>query len=203
MKASCPQTKRASWEAWYVRDKAALLAFVNGRTGSLGFNNIAEDIVQNAFEIGFRNIINHKYIVQKVSLYAYLKGIAKNLIREAVRCRQNDNKSQLFDDMHVEDKLGPEMLLVYKECLKSFTEAYSACSLQQREVLKSNYLQGMSSKEAACKLGLTPENIRIITYRAVAAMQQNLLHNHSLDVPAANIRRGLKSWPDYNILARV
>src|SRR5262245_54606251 len=53
--------RQCGWKSWYLRDAPTLHVFIEQQCRALGFHDHSEDILQDCFLIGFRNVANHKY----------------------------------------------------------------------------------------------------------------------------------------------
>lgn len=68
-----------------------------------------------------------------------------------------DEKQQMVDSLE---------LLLMEERKRYLYEALSQLSVSKREVLLMQYFSRLSQKEIAAILQVTPENVRVLSYRA-------------------------------------
>jgi RNA polymerase sigma factor (sigma-70 family) len=188
-----PSTKQSGWAAWYLRDRDALYAYVAKRATAIGGLPLVEDIVQDSFEIGFKNVTNGRYRCNGRSLRAYLKGIAKNLIQEANRLSQRECSELPPDDFLVARWTSVEVMFLLNEYLDRIMGAYDALAPLQQKILDAKYSRGKTAQQVGEALDLSPENMRIIAFRAINFMRKTLQKEHNLEISARGIRLALEA----------
>lgn len=75
------------------------------------------------------------------------------------------------------DVNNPLIKVVYDEKKQLLFEAINQLSATKREVLELQYFGDMSQKEIAVVLGLTPANVRVLSFRAKRELKQYLEEN--------------------------
>lgn len=67
--------------------------------------------------------------------------------------------------------------LIRDERIRILYQALSKLTNQRREILIMQYFGGLTQREIAAVLNLTPENVRIITYRAKRELKSYMEEN--------------------------
>lgn len=191
MRASNAVERQQGWDAWYRRDAPTIQSYIKRRAFLLRCMEHSEDILQDCFLIGFKNVSNGNYQEQGVSLCGYLTGIANNLLREVVRLQKREPVTL---NEEIEDDLGisPEDSLDRDEIVNKVREACAQRSNVYQRVVKGIYVQGKSSNELAKELGKSAGNIRAIAHRAVREIGHSVAHQHHLQLSANAIRACLE-----------
>lgn len=188
MRSENPVDRQRGWEAWYLRDAPVLRGYLGRRCQALHCPTHSEDILQDCFLTGFRNISGGRYTEQGKSLCAYLHGIAKNLLYEVIRLQKKETSDQALADVQVEEKISIENQVYLQEVLKLVEEARSRLSPVHQQVVEGLYGEGKSSNEVATELRKTAGNIRAIARRAVNEIRDYLARQYNLLLPSRSIR---------------
>ena len=198
MRSSDAVARQRGWEAWYERDGAILLAYLLRRCHLLGCPDQSEDLVQDTFIAGFRNISCGHYVEQGSPLRAYLYGIARNLLRGVEwLCRK---ESVLPDDKEAElvaTTPAPIDHVVVEQVLMLVKEAYERQPLLAQHVIEGIYAYRKSSNEVAQQVNNTAGGVRNIAYRAVNDMQRYLAQKHDLHISSITIRYCLEELSSF------
>jgi RNA polymerase sigma factor (sigma-70 family) len=184
--------RRQGWEAWYERDAPALIGYIERRCRAHKCPDHSEDISQDTFLIGFRNVSSGRYQEQGVPLRAYLYGIAFNLIHEVARLRYRE--STMPNELEVEalSSLCPDDIISAKEIVRRVQDACADLPQVHLLVLKRVYLEQRTASQVAEEVGKTAGNIRAIAHRAVHHVEQHLKHYHGLNLSHSAIRACLE-----------
>lgn len=200
--------RQKGWEEWYKRDKTSLQTFVESHWWVKKHPEYSEDIVQDSFIKGFQNVSTGRFQDRGKPLQAYLCGIAKNLILEEYRHQMREISYGAYIDLNdkpkeigyqayissLDDKaIGPEDRIVIQECLDVVKAAHKRLPHPYRRIIDGLYVQGKSSKELGNELHKTANNTRVLSHRAIAAIQTELKRHHKLCLSADAIRACLES----------
>jgi RNA polymerase sigma factor (sigma-70 family) len=188
MQSTNPTTRQCGWDAWYRRDAPILQRFIERHCQDLHCLEFSEDLLQDCFLTGFRNISNGHYREQGRSLCAYLHGIAKNLLREVVRLQRKVPTVCLQEDMPAEEPITLDDQLYLEQILQLVQEAHYRQSILHRQVVHGLYAEEKSSQEVAGELCTTAGNARAIAHRAVNEMRAYLEQHYHLNLPSSAIR---------------
>ncbi len=161
-----------AWETWYATVGAAsVLAFVRVE------NNSAEpdaDIVQEAMVTAYTEMQRGRYEMRAgIPLTAYVKGIARNKIREA---RRRMRRTVPLDDVPEHEAKRheqPEGVVERHERREALLAGLEALPTQRKRVLAA-YLQGQSTAEIAAALGISEALVRQHKHRGLRALQLKL-----------------------------
>lgn len=122
---------------------------------------VAEDLLQETFLKAILSLSdNHSnvrawlYLVARNLYYNYSKKENRNIMLEEVE-----------DSLLVDSANETLERLLTDERRRSLYKALQHLDERQREVLTLQYFGGLSQKEIAALLKMTPENIRILSYR--------------------------------------
>lgn len=192
MRSADAAERQRGWQAWYCRDAAAVDAFVRRRCGALRCADHSEDVLQDCFLIGFRNVSTGRYSEQSAPLCGYLFGIAKFLILAVVR-GQRRAPADLSEEVEAKAGVSLDDALYGEEVLRRVREACTCLSQLERRVLEGIYLEGCTSDMLAEELGRRAGNVRIIAHRAVGEVEQYLARTHNLLLSPAAIRACLEA----------
>jgi RNA polymerase sigma factor (sigma-70 family) len=192
MRAANAAERQRGWEAWYRRDAPTIQAYIERRCLALQCSEHSEDILQDCFLVGFRNVSNGLYREQGTSLCAYLVGIAKNLLRELVRLRRREPVELSEEETEDEWGLDPDDSLHLEEVVNRVREAYPYLPHLYKRVVKGLYVESKSSSKLADELGKSGGNVRAIAHRAVREIGQYLECQHSMHLSTEAIRACLE-----------
>ncbi|MBN1991916.1 MAG: sigma-70 family RNA polymerase sigma factor [Anaerolineae bacterium] len=163
-------SRAAAWQEWYTQaGEASVLAFIKAQ------NDTAEpdmDIFQEAMMTAFVEVERGKYRPHlNVPFAAYVKGIARNKIREA---RRRTRRFIPLDDTpysQLESNEHLEAVVEQQEQQDSLHAGLARLSQNRRQVLEG-YLRGNSTTEIAQSLGITEALVRQHKSRGVRHLRQ-------------------------------
>ncbi len=185
-------TRRAGWAAWYRRDQAKLKAYICRRSAGLRCSGAADDIVQDAFVIGFRYISEGKYEDRGRALLALLYGIAHNLVRSAARQRRRESEDNRYLDFAPATALSVEHKIVVAQVMEAVRAIYAELSDGHRNVIEGLYGEAKASHVLGAELGKKATNIRAIAHRAIKSICQRLADEYDLHLSADAVRTCLQ-----------
>jgi len=168
-----PQDRAAAWGEWYANGGgSSVMAFVRAQ------NNTPEpdaDILQEAVVTAYAEVERGRYEPRDgIPFAAYVKGIARNKIREAHRRARR--LAPLDDTVEYEgDGAQPEVAVERQEQRDSLHAGLSYLPPDRRQVLEG-YLRGHSTAEIAQELGMSEESVRQHKSRGLRSLRQMTAH---------------------------
>jgi RNA polymerase sigma factor (sigma-70 family) len=175
-----PEDRAVAWAEWYNNiGEASVLAYVKIKNDTAELDS---DILQEAITIAYTEVERGRYEPRDgIPFTAYVKGIARNKIREARRRTQrlvtiDDPTSSFFESLGqdiVNHKHQLESVVERHERLSSLWRGISKLPLCRRQVLEG-YLRGHSTEEIATALGITPDSVRQHKSRGLRSLRQHL-----------------------------
>ena len=148
MQSPNASTRQAGWAAWYSRDRQKLAAYVCRRSRGLRCGDAAEDLVQDAFVIGFRRISEGRYEDRGCALLAFLYGIARNLLRSTARRQQRDSGDNACLDFTPSGALPVEQRVVVAQVLDMVCDSRARLPVTHRNVIDGLYGRGQALARA-------------------------------------------------------
>ncbi|MBR5427420.1 MAG: RNA polymerase sigma factor [Clostridia bacterium] len=121
---------------------------------------LAEDLTQETFLKALLSLP-----AEHPNVRAWLYTVARNLYydsRKKDRRIVNDEISDREDDVHP----GPEDTILASERDRALMRAVTELEERKREIVQLHYFSGVPLKDAAALTGLTPENARVLLFRA-------------------------------------
>jgi RNA polymerase sigma factor (sigma-70 family) len=161
--------RAAAWEEWYNNGgRSSVLAFVRVK------NDTPEsdaDILQDAVITAYAEVERGRYEPRDgIPFAAYVKGIARNKIREA---RRRTRRLVPLEDTteYEDDRPQLETVIERRERHASLRAGLSQLPPCRQQVLES-YLKGHSTTEIAQELGMSKEAVRQNKSRGLRSLQQ-------------------------------
>ncbi|HOF50504.1 MAG TPA: RNA polymerase sigma factor [Candidatus Colwellbacteria bacterium] len=143
-----------------------------------GNKDDAADISQETFLKAWKRRGN---IDPEMNIRAWLFTIAKNLVIDSARKRKTvpfsdftDQNDRSLEEMIQSDDLSPEELLVRDSDKKALRKLVFKLPLIYRETLILKYDEGMSFKEIAEILGISPNTVKSRHQRAILRLKTAL-----------------------------
>lgn len=123
----------------------------------------AEDILQETFLKAILSLSD-----QHTNMRAWLYKVARNLCFNAIK---KDQRTQCSDQIQTlaDVRMSEESLLnrlIREEKKQYLYRSVAKLEDKKREVLMMQYFGHLSQKEIAAILRITPENVRVLSYRA-------------------------------------
>lgn len=174
-----PEDRAIAWAEWYNNiGEAAVLAYVKTKNDT---TELDSDILQESIAIAYTEVERGKYEPRDgIPFTAYVKGIARNKIREARRRTwrlviTDDPSAVLLGHQgpHREAKHQLEATVERHERLVSLWNELAALPRSRRQVLEG-YLHGLSTEEIAAVLGISPDAVRQHKSRGLRSLRQQL-----------------------------
>ncbi len=166
-----PSDRAEAWSQWQVNaGRASVLKFIRYANNT---EELDEDILQDALLTAFLEVERGHYQPQEgVPFTAYVKGIARNKIREARRKRRGqtslENISQLPGDTSLRQL---ERTVERDEQHRMLELGLAHLPMQRRRVLEC-YIFGKSTSEIAREMSITEELVRQHKSRGVRRLRQ-------------------------------
>ncbi|MBN1811904.1 MAG: sigma-70 family RNA polymerase sigma factor [Anaerolineae bacterium] len=164
-----PQDRAIAWEEWYANGgRSSVMAFVRAQNDTQEHD---ADILQEAVITAYAEVERGRYEPRDgIPFAAYVKGIARNKIREARRRGQRlvplDDTSEFEDD-----RPQLEAVIERQEQQSSLHTGLSKLTPDRREVLEC-YLKGHSTAEIARALGMSEESVRQHKSRGLRSLRR-------------------------------
>lgn len=165
-----PRDRIAAWEEWYAESGAAsVMAFVRVK------NDTAEpdmDILQEAMVTAYTEVERGRYEPRLgIPFAAYVKGIARNKIREARRrTRRSIPLGDVHDALFAGDGDSLDATIEHREQRALLRMGMSRLPSLRRQVLE-RYLKGHSTSEIARALGMSEASVRQHKCRGLRALR--------------------------------
>jgi RNA polymerase sigma factor (sigma-70 family) len=153
-----PEDRATAWHEWYIHGgEAAVLGFIRAKNDS---PEPDADILQETMLAAFLETERGRYRPHEgVPFAAYVKGIARNKIREA---RRKPRLLSLDEELYFlpeSDYPQLETVVEHQEQAEALQGGLTELTPDRRRVL-SRYLDGHSTTEIASALGMTAELVR-------------------------------------------
>jgi RNA polymerase sigma factor (sigma-70 family) len=166
-----PKDRAAAWNEWYHQIGAsAVLAFVRVK------NDTPEpdmDIVQDAMMIAYTEVERGRYEPRAgIPFTAYVKGIARNKIREA---RRRSRRYVLVDEIPEWQSVGEGHALEVRAERReeaAFLHAALPALPDCRQRVLRQYLNGRTTAEIARTLGMSEDAVRQHKCRGLRSLRQ-------------------------------
>ena len=165
-----PADRSAAWDEWYERVGAAsVLAFVRTK------NDTAEpdlDILQEAMMIAFVEVERGRYEPRSgVPFTAYVKGIARNKIREARRRRRRWLPLAEAAECRSTNAIDDVEARIERRERTAFLHASLSLLSQARRQVLERYLRGQTTAEIARALQMSEALVRQHKSRALRRLR--------------------------------
>ena len=125
-----------------------------------GSSAAAEDLVQEAFLKALLALPK-----QTENLRAWLYTVARNLFFSQRKREKRLTPLESAPELSADDEQAVEAIL-RDERHRLLFRALQALDPRKREVVELQYFGGLSQKEIAAVLQITPENVRVLAFRA-------------------------------------
>ncbi len=119
----------------------------------------AEDLMQETF---LKAILAMPDDVRNMRSWLY--RVARNLCLNHMKKEKNIMPSEYLKDLSVNNDMLDR--LIFEEQQRKLYKAMNQLSGSKREVLTLQYFARLSQKEIASVLQMTPENVRVLAFRA-------------------------------------
>ena len=166
-----------------------VLRIVRMRMGSeLRTKMQSMDLVQDAFISALRSLENFTY-KNEGDFLRWISKIAENRIRDnfdKIHANKRDarketplnNNSSTTQDTFVGitgpvDNTTPSLIMSKREDLNKLEKAMEKLKPEYREVITLTKIDGLTHKEAAKKIGKSPDAVRALLSRAITALSQS------------------------------
>lgn len=135
-----------------------------------GNRHLAEDLMHETFLKALLALPDGH-----TNMRAWLYMVARNLFYNQ---QKKKSREVLMDEQaYLPEKKTDEDLLekiLEEENRRMLYQAIRRLELKKREVIQMQYFGGMSQKEIAAVLHITPENVRVLSYRAKKELKKAL-----------------------------
>ena len=128
-----------------------------------GDRHLAEDLLHETFLKALLALPDWLYMVARNLFYNQQKKKSQEILMEEQECFPEKNRD--------EDLLEK---ILEEENRRILYQAIRRLEVKKREVIQMQYFGGMSQKEIAAVLHITPENVRVLAYRAKKELKKDL-----------------------------
>jgi len=172
-----------------------VLAFIRSRIPE-GFREKLdpEEILQDALIRAFQAIRNFRGDDPE-AFRRWVAGIANKAVLRARDRLKRQPALQIRDDIPAKD-VSPTKALRREERFDRLQNAIDSLSRDHRQVIHLTRIQGMSLKEAAGKMGRSPEAVRKLFWRALQQLRKAMTDTGSLELPDRSIEQGYGDEPE-------
>ncbi len=135
--------------------------------------DLAEDLMQETFVKAILSLSD-----EHANIKAWLYMVARNLyFSHRKKESRNVPIENLEDTLYEDSSIGILELLITDERKRLLFQALQHLNDLKREILTMQYYGELSQKEIAALLKLTPENVRVLAYRAKKELKSFLKEN--------------------------
>lgn len=138
-------------------------------------HSMAEDLRQETFLKAILSL-SENHTNMRAWLYMVARNLCFNRMKKEMRLFPMDS------DEIMDDTADVLKLLIADERIRVLYQALSELTQQKREILTMQYFGRLSQKEIAAVLHLTPENVRVLSYRAKKELKSYMEENR-YDLP--------------------
>ncbi len=138
---------------------------------------LSEDLLQETFlkallslSDSHTNVRAWLYVVARNLYFNTIKKEKGKVSLEEMQHKENEGENTLFDE------------IMRDENRRILYEAINNLESRKREVLQMQYFGNLSQKEIAAILHITPENVRVLSYRARRELK-SYLEAKNYDIP--------------------
>jgi RNA polymerase sigma-70 factor (ECF subfamily) len=150
----------------YIDHGSFVLSYVNGL---LKDRHLAEDVVQETMLRAWRHCA--QFSTEKGSVRGWLTKVAHNIAMDKIRMRKSrpaEVSAEAAPEALVEDHADVVVTAVHVR------QALARLSPGQREVLEQVYLNGLTARETAARLGIPEGTVFSRSYYALRTLRQAL-----------------------------
>lgn len=160
-------TKDAEFSEYFNRYYLRSLQYVKKRVANL---SDAEDITAEAFAKCYERFDSFDSTKASFStwLYAIIRNKLKNYYRDSKGLDELDEN--IADNTLMEDEVISAIRL--SQLRNQLADALMTLNDLQRQVVVLKYFSNLHSKEIAARLGISPENVRVILSRSIAKLSK-------------------------------
>lgn len=132
--------------------------------------HIAEDLSQDTFIKAMLSLQD-----SNTNIRAWLYIVAKNLYFNYYKKNSKEISLSEFDENIIDENMEiPLNQLIHEESFRLIYKALYKLNDRYREVLTLQYFSGLSQKEIGHILKVSPDNVRILSYRARQQLKKEL-----------------------------
>ena len=162
----------SAWRAWYDEHFSRLAAYVGWRCG--GLTDVADDVLQETWLIAVRKL--RDFEPAHGSFAAWLRGVAANVVRNALRSRKRWQRRTTPLDAAAEPAAPCDSAAIEKA--QRVAAALDAINPLYEVVLRLKYLDRQSMDEIARALHESPKAIESRLTRARQAFREAYEAHH-------------------------
>jgi RNA polymerase sigma-70 factor (ECF subfamily) len=157
----------AAWRAWYAEYFDRLAAYVRWRCGGLA--DLADDVIQDAWLTAVRRL--RVFDPEKAPFFAWLRGIAANAARNALRTRRRlQKRARPLGPGDDQATVSPDP--VASEKAERVARALAALPDHYEAVLRAKYLDQFTVEQIASERGDSAKAVESLLARARQAFRE-------------------------------
>ena len=180
-----PPSEQATWFSEHVLpNEPALRAYLHRRFPTLPDH---DDLVQETYARLLREKAAGRLTHERAFLFTAARNAAIDLFRRR-RTTPHETLDELADPALLEETPGVIESLDREQRLESLLEALVALPERCRQVMMLRHLDGLSYKEIAARLGISPETVKVHMIKGVKDCTRFLQQRGLLGAPETNER---------------
>ncbi len=137
----------------------------------IGDQSKAEDMMEVVFLNAWENLPGFGKKGRKMNFRAWLYRIAHNAMVDHHRTKRTESSLDIISEIMSED-YSPGQLLEKAEQSAMLLDALEKLDLISKQVITLRILSGLSSRETAAVIGISPANVRVIQFRALKKLRE-------------------------------
>ncbi len=162
----------ARFKTWYEHEMPRLFNYVSYQVRD---RETAEELTAVICERALTRL--HQYDPDRGALNAWMFSIARNVIRNHHRKRRCNPETLALDAFSDVQARGDSLEAIYEKS-EAFRQA--VCHLSylpelEQEIVALRYGAGLSNREVAHIIGLTPNHVGVLLHRALKKLRQAML----------------------------
>lgn len=135
-------------------------------------HEVAEDLLQETFLKALLALSE-----EHINMRAWLYMVARNLFYNDMKRRKRETLVEEMAELCEDEGAGIPDVFIEKEQTRLLYRGLQKLDRAKREVLTMQYFGGLSQKEIAAILHITPENVRVLAYRGRHELKKYLEGN--------------------------
>jgi len=161
---------KPSFEEIWIRYYSKVKLYISGHVTNW---QDADDLANDVFILAYEHF--DRYDPQKASIYTWLFAITRNVLKNFYRNAKNNISIDDEDNwLDIASPLDIENCVIEEERAAILKKAIAELPERQRACIELQYIEGLSGKEIAERIGITPANVRVLVNRAKEKLKRNL-----------------------------
>jgi RNA polymerase sigma-70 factor (ECF subfamily) len=144
-----------------------------------------EEVVQETFVRAFESIRDFEWRGDG-SFSAWLRGIARNIVVDAIRRKRPSHGLQVVERTAADD-VSPSRSARRDERFQRLQRALEGLRPDHREVLTLSRIEGLPIREVAARMNRSPNAVKQLLSRALKALRSSFGDTESLHLPGRRL----------------